>query len=227
MQSIYKYTISILLCVFVLFAKAQDKKPQEPKPAVPWWNGMFVQVDVASPVASAFSNGESFSMEAAAQLTIKKKYYPIVELGFANINKFTANNNGFDGGGLFGRVGVDFNLLKQKENSKPTNNLFLAGVRLGMSNFNYDITNLSIVDDYWGGSEALIYNNKNATKVWYEVVAGVRVEVLKNMYMGWTVRNKNQITSDTDGSVSPWYIPGFGHNASNSWGFNYIIGYKF
>ncbi len=227
MQSIYKYTISILLCVFVLFAKAQDKKPQELKPAVPWWNGMLVQVDVASPVASALSNGESFSMEAGAQLTIKKKYYPILEVGYNNVKKLLVNNIGFDGGGLFGRVGVDFNLLKQKENSKPTNNLFLAGVRLGMSNFNYDITNISIIDNYWGGNETLTYTNKNATKVWYEVVVGIRVEVLKNVYMGWTVRNKNQITSDTDGNISPWYIPGFGHNTSNSWGFNYIIGYKF
>jgi hypothetical protein len=53
-----------------------------------------------------------------------------------------------------------------------------------MSNFNYDISNVVITDDYWGGSEVIPYNNVNAIKVWYEIIAGVRVEVFKNVYMG-------------------------------------------
>lgn len=227
MQNIYKYTISVLLCFVVFSVQAQQPKTEEKKADVAWWKGMLVQVDIASPMVSFLSKGESYSYEAGAQISLKQKYYPIVELGFAGVNKLTADAIGFETNGLFTKFGVDFNLIKQKENSKPTNNLFLAGVRLGMSNFNYDISNVIITDDYWGGTETLPYNNLNATKVWFEVIAGVRVEVVKNIYMGWTIRNKNQLTADAEGNVSPWYIPGFGNNTSNNWGFNYIIGYKF
>ena len=48
---------------------------------------------------------------------------------------------------MTGRLGVDFNLMKKKKESKSTNNLFLAGLRLGVTHFNYNISNVLITDD--------------------------------------------------------------------------------
>ena len=45
--------------------------------------------------------------------------------------------------------------------------------------------------------------------------------------MGWTIRDKNLISSDVTGEVAPWFIPGFGVNNGTSWGFNYTLGYHF
>ena len=53
------------------------------------------------------------------------------------------------------------------------------------------------------------------------------MEVFKNFYMGWYVRDKNLISTDVSGEPSPWYIPGFGLNNGTSWGFNYTVGYHF
>ena len=103
----------------------------------------------------------------------------------------------------------------------------MLGVRFGMSSFAYNITNVLIIDDYWGGSKPVIYENQLTTKTWYEIVAGVQVEVVKNVYMGWSVRNKSLLGQDPTGDVFPWYIPGYGVNVSGNWGFNYTLGYKF
>lgn len=227
MLSIYKFTISIILCLVVITTHAQDKNKDTIQVKTKWWNGLTLQVDAASLVNSALSNGDSYSIEAGAQLDIKNKYYPILEIGFAGANKTSAEDIIFKTNGLFGRVGVDFNMKKSKPNAKMSNNLFTAGLRLGMTSFAYNINNILITDDYWGNSELLDFNNQTSSKIWYEIVVGVKVEVFKNTYMGWTVRNKHLISKDTTGDVFPSYIPGYGVNKSTIWGINYVLGYKF
>jgi hypothetical protein len=63
--------------------------------------------------------------------------------------------------------------------------------------------------------------------LWFEIVAGIRVEIAKNIFMGWTARNKNLIGEDQIGIMSPWFIPGFGKTTGSAWTVNYAIGYKF
>jgi len=227
MRSTYKYIISLLLLFCVISVRAQEKKDSTKLAKTLLLNGVTVQADIASLIGSILSKGETYSTEGSVQIDLKHKYYPVVELGFGGANKLSADNIGFKANGLFGRIGVDINLLKQKKDAKPSNNLFLAGARIGITNFSYDITNVSITDNYWGGTEILNYPNQYATKVWFEIVAGVRVEVFKNIFMGWTVRNKNLLNQDTEGNISSWYIPGFGINGGSTWGFSYTLGYRF
>jgi hypothetical protein len=216
-----------LLLFIVIIAGAQEKKENPELAKTPLINGFTIQADIASIVSSALSKGETYSAEGGLQINLKHKYYPIVELGFGGANKISNDDRRFNAYGLFGRIGADINLLKKKEDAKPSKNLFLAGARIGFTNFSYDISNISIANDYWGGTEMLNYPNRNATKVWVELVAGVRVEVFKNIFLGWTVRNKNLLNKDTEGEISSWYIPGFGINSPRTWGFNYTIGYQF
>ena len=227
MQSIYKYIISLVLSLNLFYGQAQDKNVDTLQVKTKWWNGFIVQADLASLVSSGLQKGETYSMEGGVQVNLKNKYFPIFELGFAGANKTSVDEIGFKANGLFGRLGVDFNLRKSKKTSKPSNNLFMAGMRLGMTSFAYDITNIKITDDYWGGSEQLDFKNQTTTKVWYEIVVGVKVEVIKNTYMGWSVRSKNLLSKDAVSEVFPWYIPGYGVNTSSNWGINYTLGYRF
>ncbi|MDD3321844.1 MAG: DUF6048 family protein [Paludibacter sp.] len=227
MQNTYRFISSFLFLLFVISGGAQEKKTDTniPKPVL--FNGITIHADVSSLVSYYISSGETFSSEGGLQFDLRHKFYPIVEIGFAGANKITSDDIEFKTSGVFGRVGIDLNLLKQKENSKPLNNMFLGGIRIGFTNFSYDVSNVTISNEYWGPDEILNYNNQSATKVWYEIVAGVKVEVIKNIYMGWTVRNKHLLNQDVVGEISPWYIPGFGINSSSAWGFNYTIGYHF
>ncbi len=227
MGSTYKYIISLLLLINIIYVGAQEKKESSELTKTPLLNGITVQADLASVVSSILSKGETYSTEGSVQFDIKQKYYPIVELGFGGAYKLSVDNIDFKANGLFGRIGVDINLLKQKKDAKASNNLFLAGARVGVTNLRYDITNISITDNYWGGTEILNFTDRPATKVWFEIVAGVRVKVFKNIVMGWTVRNKNLLNQDKEGEISSWYIPGFGINSNSTWGFNYTLGYRF
>ena len=232
MRRIFVYIISlssiILLCLPVTTVMAQKKKQISiPADSTRWLNGFIVNVDVASLVTSTFMSNGIYSSEAGIQLDLKHKFFPTLEVGVAGANKVSNDNINFKTNGLFERFGVDFNLRKKKPDSKPTNNLFTAGIRLGRSNFNYNVTNVLIADNYWGGSTLIDYPTQNATKIWYEFVVGVQVEVIRNFYMGWNIRVRNLLSKDIAGEVSPWYIPGFGQNNSSNYGFNYTMGYHF
>jgi len=227
MRNISIFIISLFCCFIAIQLNAQEKKAKTDLAKTLLLNGVTVQADLASLASSFLTNGQNYSMEGSVQVDLKHKYYPIFELGFGGANKVTTDNVGFKTNGLFGRLGVDINLISQKKDAKPTNNLFLAGVRLGMTSFAYNISNLQITDGYWGGTEIINYPNQLSTKIWFEVVVGVHVEIIKNIYMGWTVRNKNLISQDVAGQPAPWYIPGFGLNNGTNWGVSYTLGYHF
>jgi len=233
MLKTFKYISSLIFCMLMVYSvqaqkiKIQKKTVSDSIP-VPFFNGIIVEGDIASVASSVLSNGGTHSYEGAVKIDLKHKFYPTFEFGYASADKLTVDNIGFSTNGAFWRGGIDINMLKQKKAANAINSMLLLGVRLGVSSFNYNITNVTITDEYWGGpAQTMNYNNLSTTKVWLELTAGIRVEVLKNIYMGWTIRNKNLLTSTADGAVTPWYIPGFGVNKSTNLGLNYTIGYKF
>lgn len=231
---ILRYIIagSFLLCGVVTCVSAQDKKPgiklsQIKKDTIQnrLWQGLVVEFDIEPLVEAVVMNNSTYSTQGNLQLNLKRKYFPVVELGVGGADKTTSGGIDYKTNGVFGKIGMDFSLMKPKPGAKLINNYFLAGARLGMTHFKYSISNISYTDDYWGGTGNINIESVPSTKFWVEIVAGVRVEVYKRIYLGWTVRNKHLINQDKVGVVSPWYIPGYGKNNSSLWGFSYIIGY--
>ena len=215
-----------MACICILNAQANKQKPDSVLKTT--FRGIRVEIDLAPVVSNFIYNGERFSYESGIYANIKQKYFPAVEVGYAGADKTTTENIHFKTSGIFGRVGVDFNLMKPKKDKLPTNNIFFAGVRLAFSPFTYSLTGITVPNDYWGPAVSQNFNNESTTKVWFEIVAGMRVEVSKRIYMGWTARNKSLIGEDIPGEVQPWYVPGFGiKGTGKNWGINYSIGYKF
>jgi hypothetical protein len=229
MQNILKYIISILFVFLsVGILQAQDTTKNKVKQKIPVLNSVGVEVDL-SPIVTTFINKDAaYSFEGAVNAEIFKKYFTVFEFGFAGANKTTTDNVDFHTNGFFGRIGADINLLKAKEESKPKIKSYItAGLRLGFSNAQYQINNIVIEDDYWNTTETVNYNQTSAN-TWFEIVASLRVEVMKNIYMGWSIRKKNLFTEINTGLPYPWYIPGFGiSGATSNWGFNYCLGYRF
>ena len=227
MQRIFVFLSNLIIFCIVSSAIYGQKTKKTEMDLTPLFNGITIQGDISSVISSFISNGETYTYEASTQVDLKHKFFPVIEMGYGGANKTSNNAINFKTNGLYGRIGLDINLLTPKKDEKPTSNLFLAGVRLGMSSFPYSVSNAIVTDDYWVGSQSINYANQITTKIWYEIVAGVRVEITKNVFMGWTVRSRNLLSQNPTGEVSPWYIPGYGINADNNWGFNYVIGYKF
>jgi len=226
MRKISLFINSYILCLLVFSVQAQKTAKVLEVDSIPFFNGIHLQGDAASAISSAISTKGNYSYEAGIQVDLKHKYFPVLEVGYAKINETSSSNISYQTQGLFERLGIEFNLISPKKDSKRTTNLFLVGVRVGMSNFNYNINNAIIADNYWGGSETVNYSDILVTKLWYEISAGVRVEIIKNIFMGWSVCSKSLINQDATGNPTPASIPGFGNTSGSNWGFKYTIGYK-
>ena len=227
------YIVSLFVCLLVLqngLAQQTKKAPAKPaknkEPLV--LNGFRVETDLGQIVSSlAFKNNITTSMQVGVSASLSNKLYPTIEMGQSSTLKLMADQSSFTAKGFYEKIGVDFRINKALENGKPTNNLMLLGLRLGFSSFNYSINHLPVVDEYWGGSSLTNYDNLRTNKVWYEIMAGIRVEILKNTYVGWNVRYKSLLSKKSTGEIYPWYIPGYGTNINSTpnWEFNYTVGY--
>jgi len=229
MQNILRFFIISLFCLSGIYSvNAQVSKQKTDSVVKVAFRGLRLEIDLV-PIASNFIyKGERYGYEAGVYADLKNKYFPAVEIGFAGANKTSSDNINFKTSGIYTRVGIDFNINKPKKDKIPSKNMVFVGGRIGFSPFSFGYKNILVQNEYWGTAISQNYNDITTSKVWVEIVAGMRVEVLKNIYMGWTVRNKKLLGTDTLGEIAPYYIPGFGVKSDGgSWGVNYAIGYRF
>lgn len=186
---------------------------------------LYVELDVAPLVESVLINKYAYTLQGNLMAMLSERFFPLIEMGFSGAQRENRNGSSFGTAGLFGKLGVDFRLLKpDAEATIKTNNL-LGGVRFGMSKFNYSIHNMVVEDGYWKGTEVINQDRISATKYWIEFVAGIRVAVHKNIYMGWNVRHKLLLNAAREGETAPWYIPGYGLGHSSVWAFSYVLAF--
>lgn len=229
----YKISFFSLISLLLLFValplqvQAQAKgKAKETKPAatdsVPTLTGLYVSTDLAGPVMYAF-NGEKLQSELAVELGIKNKFFPVLEfgMGYANIN----SDEGFTFKAKpspYARIGMNYAITRKNNNS------FFLGLRYGYGRVNYDIYNVKQESDYWGESQVIDIVGQKASASYAQAVAGIRVNVFKNLYLGWDVRYNLLLSSTKLKESRVWFIPGYGINNNNSGGmmFQFNITYK-
>ena len=187
------------------------------------YQGINLKVDLGTPILEiARSKAKVMDYEIAMNVRLKDRFYPTLELGYAQAN-CTANGGTFNGIGGFGRVGLDLAALKKSRKD----NLLLVGVRLGTAVQGADLTNITIWDTYWQQYTSRDFDHTVFADVWCEVVAGVQVKIYKSFHMGWYVRMKILFTRQETGDINAWYIPGFGYRQDTNFGLNYYLGWKF
>ncbi len=197
---------------------------EQPAEKIKIYEGTALKVDLFNPLYALFgSGGEIQAYEALVHVNLQNKYFPTIEAGYAHVSHTAKNEAAFNGGGVFSRIGADFNLMKK---NKESGNYFLGGLRFGMAQQKFSITGIHITDGYWNTSQTISYPDRTKFDCWAEVVGGAHVKVYKGFNMGWSVRFKFLITRKEE-VLHTWYIPGFGYKANTTFGFNYYIGYTF
>ncbi|MBP1639807.1 MAG: hypothetical protein H6Q17_1390 [Bacteroidetes bacterium] len=237
-EKIFRYIFSLLaLVIFIQGAvgqqnkdrkpavmqthKKQVKKKTEPQPLL---RAVTVQTDVAGPFISKLQGSGISYYEASVDVNLRNKWFPIWEIGHASINHVTDEGGQFNAKGMYNRIGINVNLLNITDPKQITPSILYVGVRMGFAPFNYDIHNLPLKDEYWGNSTITNLDNLKSTAKWGELVAGIRLNVLKNITIGWSGRLKIGLSTGKE-SYKPWYVPGYGITGSSVWGFTYNIGY--
>lgn len=191
----------------------------EEAPKLTFFQGFTLAADLFGPAQYLLSDYGSF--EGALRLNLKNTYFPVVELGLATCDSEDANTHiRYKTRAPYIRIGLDYNLLRDKFQD----NKLYAGLRYGLSRYNFDISGPLLTDPIWGGGEPFSYKDIAATSHWLEVVVGVQVKVWHSFHMGWSIRYKQTISTTKNRYAAPYFIPGYGTTTHTSgWGASYSL----
>lgn len=153
-----------------------------------------------------------FGAEVVADYRVLYRYYATVEYGIKR--KHTVEDMfEFTTKGTYIKFGVDYNTY---DNWYGMENMIFFGGRGAVSAFSQNVDAYSIANynNYWNenteGKSSLILGNHGVQMAgWLELVAGVKVELLHNLYASVDLRLKGILYQSS--SVFPnYWIPGFG-----------------
>lgn len=163
-------------------------------------------------------------MEFVIDANYKNNLILSTEFGFGNseINNaylsYKSNN-------VFGRIGIDKTLFN-KEFQGDMDNAFV-GVRYGFGLINRGEANYIVQSTIWNDEIGTIPST-NFMAHWLELTAGFKMELKKNIFIGWNIRMKTFINPKKFEQLPPSYLAGYGRADKNTaFGYNFYIMYGF
>lgn len=205
---------------------AQEEKPKDSIPAKTYRYGIRAGVDLYKLARTAFEEDYK-GLEVTADYRLTKKIYLAGEVG--NENKTTDDDRlNFTTKGTYFKVGFDYNIY---ENWLDMENMVYVGMRYGVSSFTQQLNSYEIYNPYpyLGQTPVLLSGEKfdGLSASWVEVVAGVKAEVLDNLFVGFSVRINRLVTNKQPDNFENLYIPGFNRTYDGNFGigFNYTVSY--
>lgn len=224
MKKIVIYCCFINCFVFVANAQRQDTIVNNKRLNNTY--GLRVGIDLNKLITTATNkNYKGFEINGDYRLT--KKWYLAGELGNENrtLREDAINSNTK---GSYIRVGADFNAHK---NLIGMRNLIFTGFRYGFSTFDQRLNSFTIIQQDSFFENPVRPSNlatDGLTAHWIEFVAGVKTEVLNNIFLGFSVSVRRLVAEQTPNGFDNFFIPGFGRTNDASEfaaGFSYFVSY--
>ena len=218
---IYRLFIVLLISLSVseIDAKTLDAKTEKNASL-----GLYLSADVFGYIYPIFVKDKYYSSELSASLDIDNRFFPTIEVGLGHTDMVSQLYEiGYRTRAPYYRVGLDYNVLYKKGNP----GYIYIGARMGYTSFDYSVEAPPLVDPVWGDESFVRFSDVPCRSIWAEAVGGVRAEVAKNFYMGWTLRYKYLFYQGPNSNGGPWYVPGFGTGKKMAFGATYTIGYYF
>lgn len=218
MKTISKYCIRLLLLFFIVSPLAGQEGRIK---------GLRIGYDLSRLPVSYLPLIDSTrkAFEISADFEVKPKYYAVFEYGQQQVN-FTNDLYEYSSDGYYWRTGFDYNFLGKKLTVKQYEMVFM-GLRFAHASYSHSASNLYIADNYWGDVIIENYGPINLSANWIEIAGGIRGELFKNCFIGWSFRARLMMSQKRDDTLIPYYIPGFGAGDRKARiGFNYYIYYR-
>lgn len=221
MQLRLRCFFSLLLLTAAGTAGAQAIKDTTYKP-VEIQGGLRLGVDITRFALKYFQPYRT-DVTIAADAQYSRNLYFAGELSYNNTSH-TDSNYSYKGNGASVTLGVDYNLLKKRDPGEK--NIIYVGARYGFAAFSYDIPTYTVHDPIWGDYSSS-YPKTNATAHWVELLIGIRAEVFRNFYMGWSLRDRILLNKGLANRDFPaLVIPGYGKgNKGNQFDVMYNVSY--
>ena len=215
-----------IISLFGMAALAQDAEKPADTIAKKDRYGLRVGADLYKLARSVYDKDYQ-GIELVGDFRVSKKFYVAAELG--NEKKTTDEPNlNFTTSGTFIKVGFDYNTY---ENWLDMENMIYVGLRYGVSSFSQELNSYRIYNANPYFDETVTFTPgteyKGLTASWAEAVAGVKVEVFNNLYVGFSARLYILVSDKKPDGFDNLYIPGFNRTYEGSFGvgFNYTVSY--
>lgn len=223
----YRYFSSLsFLVIFCLSATAQQQVQVQDTTTYNEKFGIRAGIDLSKPIRSLLDDNYS-GFELVGDYRIYDNYYISAELGNEKIT-FEGDNIQTQTSGSYIKVGGDYNAY---ENWLDMQNAIFVGVRYGFATFSQTLEEYQIYtsSNYFGPH--IITDDTETTGLtasWAEVMVGIKVEVLNNLFLSANVQLKRRIGQKSPDNFDNLAIPGFGRTYDASEfgaGFGYTISY--
>ena len=188
--------------------------------------GLRVGADIYR-LARSFYDDNYQGFELVGDYRLTRKFYLAAELG--NEKKRSDEDQlDFTTKGSYFKVGFDYNGY---ENWLDMENVISIGLRYGVSSFSQTLHSYKIFNPnpYFGEIPPIQSGEEfdGLTATWIEVVAGVKVEIFNNLYVGFSARINRILSNKEPRNFANLYIPGFNRTYEGDFGvgFNYTVSY--
>lgn len=225
MKHTLRFIFNLAFVLVSIIATAQEKKKDTVIPRTERY-GLRVGADLYK-IARSFYDEDYKGFEITGDYRYSKKIYIAAEIG--NENKTTDEPQlNYTTKGTYLKFGADYNMY---ENWLDMENMITIGARYGFSTFSQELNSYKIynANPYFEESE-VIQSGKNFSGLsahWLEIVAGVKAEILDNVFLGFSLRLNYLLTQKEPQDFENLYIPGFNRTYDGKFGvgFNYTISY--
>ena len=188
--------------------------------------GLRLGIDLAS-IARTALDDEYTGFQIMGDYRLTNDWYIAGELGTESIDRET-NQIDFETSGSFLKAGADYNFYG---NWLDLDNMIYAGFRAGASNYSQTLNRFDYYQDndfFPTESQFPRQKTDGLTSIWAEVQAGLKVEVLNNIYMTLNVQLKVMVSEDQPEGFDNLYVPGFGRTYdTNAIGVGYTYGISY
>jgi hypothetical protein len=166
-------------------------------------------------------------IELVGDYRLTRRHYLAAEIG--NEEKTVDEDQlNFTTSGTYLKVGFDYNTY---ENWLNMENIISIGLRYGVSSFSQRLNNFQIYNPnpYFGVAPIITSDLKadGLTAQWIEVIAGTKVKVINNVFVGFNFSLKYLVSQKVPDNFDNLYIPGFNRTYDGNFGvgFNYTVSY--
>lgn len=184
--------------------------------------GLRVGVDLSKPLRTLLEE-DYRGLEIMGDYRVYDDYYLAAELGNEQL-PFEADNLRVTSNGSYIKIGGDYNAY---DNWAGMENIIFGGLRYGFATFSQTLEEYDIYtrNQYFPPhriEEPL--ENSGLTAHWVELVVGLKVEILQNLYLGGNVQLKRMITQSSPNNLDNLTIPGFNRTFDES---SFGVGYSY
>lgn len=219
---IFIFCISIFFLFFGNPINAQKKDSLKIKNPY----SLRLGVDISKPIIG-FIDQKYTGFEISGDFQLKKNLFIASEMGYIKKTS-TEDYIDFTTEGQYLKIGANYNAYK---NWLDMRNEIFVGFRYGYSSFSQQLNSYTIFQKGRYFDPTTIFPNENFDNLnahWAELVLGIKVETLKNLFLGAQVSFNTLIKTTDPDNFKNLYIPGFNNRNLNSIGagFNYTISYQ-